>query len=178
MAKPRAKSAAKKVKPSAHQTAKTAGHPASASRRKAAAAAVRDSKADPNALNGSSPESLRSLTGSGMDLAEKVKELVRLAQEQGYLTYNDINDALPDAVVSPEELDDLYSKLRTLEVEIVDQAEVDRVKQPEPEEEEDKTRLDILDDPVRMYLKQMGQVPLADARAGSGNFQAHRVGRG
>ena len=93
-------------------------------------------------------------------MSEKVKELVRLAQEQGYLTYNDINDALPDVVVSPEELDDLYSKLRNLEVEIVDQAEVDRVKQPEPDEEEEKTRLDILDDPVRMYLKQMGQVPL------------------
>ena len=63
-------------------------------------------------------------------------------------------------VVSTEELDDLYSKLRNLEVEIVDQAEVDRVKQPEPDEDEDKVRLDILDDPVRMYLKQMGQVPL------------------
>ncbi len=47
-----------------------------------------------------------------------------------------------------------------LEVEIVDQAEVDRVKQPDPDEDEDKVRLDILDDPVRMYLKQMGQVPL------------------
>jgi RNA polymerase primary sigma factor len=97
---------------------------------------------------------------SGVDLTEKVKELVRLAQEQGYLTYNDINDALPDTMVSPEELDEIYIKLRNLDVEIVDQAEVDRVKQPEPEEEEDKTRLDILDDPVRMYLKQMGQVPL------------------
>ncbi|MEO6034481.1 MAG: RNA polymerase sigma factor RpoD [Verrucomicrobiota bacterium] len=97
---------------------------------------------------------------SGVDLTEKIKELVRLAQEQGYLTYGDINDALPDNVVSPEELDEIYSKLRNLEIEIVDQAEVDRVKQPEPEEEEDKTRLDILDDPVRMYLKQMGQVPL------------------
>src|SRR6266540_4543698 len=95
---------------------------------------------------------------SGVDLTEKIKELVRLAQEQGYLTYNDINDALPDAMITPEELDEIYIKLRNLEVEIVDQAEVDRVKQPEPEEEEDKTRLDILDDPVRMYLKQMGQV--------------------
>src|SRR5580692_3436848 len=97
---------------------------------------------------------------STLDLTEKVKELVRLAQEQGYLTYNDINDALPDSVISPDQLDDLYSKLRNLEVEIVDQDEVDRVKQPEPDEEEDKGRLDILDDPVRMYLKQMGQVPL------------------
>ncbi len=99
-------------------------------------------------------------TQSGLDLTEKIKELVRLAQEQGYLTYNDINDILPDSVISPEDLDEVYSKLRSLEIEIVDQAEVDRVKQPEPDEEDEKARLDILDDPVRMYLKQMGQVPL------------------
>jgi RNA polymerase primary sigma factor len=94
------------------------------------------------------------------EIAEKIKELVRLAQEQGYLTYGDVNDALPDTLISAEELDEIYIKLRNLDVEIVDQAEVDRVKQPEQDEEEDKTRLDILDDPVRMYLKQMGQVPL------------------
>src|SRR5206468_11591454 len=95
-----------------------------------------------------------------LEIAEKVKELVRLAQEQGYLTYGDINDVLPDTMVTPEDLDEIYIKLRNLEVDIVDQAEVDRVKQPEPEEDDEKTRLDILDDPVRMYLKQMGQVPL------------------
>src|ERR1041384_5850333 len=94
------------------------------------------------------------------EIAEKVKELIRLAQEQGYLTHGDINDALPDGVIAPEELDEIYTKLRNLEIDIVDQAEVDRVKQPEPEEEEDKSRLDILDDPVRMYLQQMGQGPL------------------
>src|SRR5437879_3970035 len=93
------------------------------------------------------------------NLTDKIKELVRLSQEQGYLTYNDINEALPDSVISPEALDEIYIKLRGLEVEIVDQAEVDRVKQAEPEEEDEKARLDILDDPVRMYLKQMGQVP-------------------
>src|SRR5579872_3800518 len=96
----------------------------------------------------------------GPELAEKIKELVRLAQEQGYLTYGDIHDALPENVTSPDELDDIYQKLRNLEVEIVDHAEVDRIKQPEPDEEESKGRLDILDDPVRMYLKQMGAVPL------------------
>src|SRR6266705_2893440 len=68
--------------------------------------------------------------------------------------------SLSGAIVSSEDLDEIYIKLRNLEVQIVDQAEVDRVKQAEPEEEEDKSRLDILDDPVRMYLKQMGQVPL------------------
>ncbi len=103
---------------------------------------------------------LQGKPGVNPELTEKIKELIRLAQEQGYLTYSDINDALPDNIISPEDLDEIYSKLRNLEIEIVDQAEVDRVKQPEPEEEEDKSRLDILDDPVRMYLKQMGQVPL------------------
>jgi len=99
-------------------------------------------------------------TQSGLDLTEKVKELVRLAQEQGYLTYNDLNDSLPDTLITPEDMEEVFIRLRNLDIEIVDQAEVDRVKQPEPEEEEDKSRLDILDDPVRMYLKQMGQVQL------------------
>ncbi len=93
-------------------------------------------------------------------LQEKLRELVRLAQEQGYLTYGDIGEALAEHIVTPEEMDEVYLKLRGLDVEIVDQAEVDRVKQAEPEEEDDKSRLDILDDPVRMYLKQMGAVPL------------------
>ena len=97
-----------------------------------------------------------------VDIKEKIKELVRLAQEQGHLTYNDINEALPDSIISPEELDEIYIKLRSLEVEIVDPAEVDRVKAVEAEEQEgeEKARLDILDDPVRMYLRQMGRVPL------------------
>ncbi len=99
-------------------------------------------------------------SAGAVDLTAKIKELVRLAQEQGYLTYNDINDALPDSVTSAEEMDEIYIKLRSLEVEIVDAAEVDRIKQPEPEGEDEKNRMDILDDPVRMYLKQMGQVAL------------------
>ena len=55
-----------------------------------------------------------------MDLGEKIKELVRLAREQGYLTYNDINEALPENVVASEELDELYVKLRSLDVEIIE----------------------------------------------------------
>ncbi len=101
-------------------------------------------------------------TKSGLDVTEKIRELLALAREQGHLTYDDINDALPESVVTPDDLDQIYTKLNSLDVEIVDQAEVDRVKQPEAEEEEEKEkgRLDILDDPVRMYLRQMGKVPL------------------
>ncbi|HOX57986.1 MAG TPA: sigma-70 family RNA polymerase sigma factor, partial [Verrucomicrobiota bacterium] len=91
-------------------------------------------------------------------MTETIKTLLHLAQEHGFVTYDDINDILPDGL-SPEDLDDLYTKLRNLDVEIVDHAEVERAKPAEPEEEED-TRLEVLDDPVRMYMNQMGKVPL------------------
>src|SRR5260370_32057150 len=80
---------------------------------------------------------------AGVDLGEKIKELVRMAQEQGYLTYADINDALPDGVISPDDLDEVYVRLRSLEVEIVAQAEGDRVEQVEAAEGEERERLDI-----------------------------------
>jgi RNA polymerase primary sigma factor len=95
---------------------------------------------------------------SPLDLAETIKTLLHLAQENGHVTYDDINDVLPDGL-SPDDLDALYTKLRGLDVEIVDHAEVERAKPAEPEEEED-TRLEVLDDPVRMYMNQMGKVPL------------------
>ena len=93
-------------------------------------------------------------------IVEKIKDLLRLAQDQGYLTYDDINDALPDEVVTPEVLDAIYSKLRGFEVEIVEAPDLERPKPAEPAEEEEESRLDILDDPVQMYLRQMGKVPL------------------
>ncbi len=97
---------------------------------------------------------------SAVDLTEVIKTLLHLSQENGYVTYDDINDVLPDNL-SPEDLDELYTKLRTLEIEIVDQAEVERAKPAAAQpEEEDDSRLEILDDPVRMYMNQMGKVPL------------------
>ena len=95
---------------------------------------------------------------SPLDLAETIKTLLHLAHENGHVTYDDINDVLPDGL-SPEDLDELYTKLRNLDIEIVDHAEVERAKPAEPEEEED-SRLEVLDDPVRMYMNQMGKVPL------------------
>ncbi len=57
-----------------------------------------------------------------IDLTARIKELVRLAREQGFLTYEDINHALPDDIVCCEDLDDVYIKLRNLGIEIVDRA--------------------------------------------------------
>jgi RNA polymerase primary sigma factor len=105
------------------------------------------------------PVNASSTADADAELSEKVKELVRIAQEQGNLTYNDINEVLTESFTTPERLDEVFAKLRALEIEIVDQAEVDHVKTPDSDDEDDQ-RLDSLDDPVRMYLKQMGQVAL------------------
>ncbi len=98
-----------------------------------------------------------------LEVAAKLKDLIQLAKEQGYLTYDDINDALPDEMIAPNELEDIYSKLRQRDIEIVESAEARRTK-VEPAEveepEEDTSRLDILDDPVQMYMNQMGKTPL------------------
>ncbi len=91
------------------------------------------------------------------ELAAKIRDLVLLAKEQGHLTFDDINEALPESLSTPEELDEILTKLRELEIEILDHAEAGK----EAEEEEIESRhLEALDDPVRMYLRQMGAVPL------------------
>src|SRR5450631_3479845 len=79
-----------------------------------------------------------------VDLTETIKTLLHLSQEHGYITYDDINDILPDNL-SPDDLDALLSKLRGLDVEIVmDQAEAERAergnKPQQPEEVEDDSR--------------------------------------
>ena len=89
--------------------------------------------------------------------------MIRLSKEQGFLTFKDINKALPDSVNNPEEIENVISILQNLEVEILDDSEVEAFKARQEETEEKEVRSsqnDILDDPVRMYLKQMGQVPL------------------
>ncbi len=100
-------------------------------------------------------------------LQEKVRELIKLAKEQGYVTYEDLDEALPEAINDPESFESIMSQLRAVEIDIIESSEVDRVKdgKKDSDEEEEKdekpdNKLDILDDPVRMYLKQMGQVPL------------------
>src|SRR5476649_513381 len=100
------------------------------------------------------------ITGS---VNERIRLLIRLSKEQGYLTWDDINEALPESVENQDELDNVISILQNLEIEILEPDQVEDYKQRQEEAEEEESRTtsnDILDDPVRMYLKQMGQVPL------------------
>ena len=125
---------------------------------------------------------------------EKIRQLIRLSKEQGYLTFDDINEALPESVENQEEIDNVLSILQNLEIEILEPDQVEDYKQRQEEAEEEESRTsqnDILDDPVRMYLKQMGQVPLltreqeveiskrienAELKAQEALFQAGAVG--
>ena len=137
--------------------------PNSKVRKTGANSSLKDGKRAGTASTDQPPEStIAPPGGPAAELSEKIKELIRLAQEQGHLTHADISDALPENELTPEKLDEVFAKLRAHEIEILDQSEVDNVRKPEVEEEEDdgKSRLDILDDPVRMYLNQMGQVAL------------------
>ncbi len=102
---------------------------------------------------------------SEADLQSRIRELIKLAKEQGYLTFDDLNEALPEGLTDADDLDAILIRLRKMEIDIIEASEVDRFKDgkkdaEEEEEEKPETKLDILDDPVRMYLKQMGQVPL------------------
>jgi RNA polymerase primary sigma factor len=124
--------------------------------KKHAAKAAREPEIELAAANGEKDN----LPGNAND---KIRQLIRQAKEQGYLTFDDINEALPEAVDNPEEIENVISILHNLEIEILDPDEVEGFKQKQEEAEEEETRYsqnDILDDPVRMYLKQMGQVPL------------------
>jgi RNA polymerase primary sigma factor len=104
---------------------------------------------------------------SAIELQSRIRELIKLAKEQGYLTFDDLNEALPEGITDADELDLILTRLRRLEIDIIEASEVDRYKDGKKDteeelEEEERTeaKVDILDDPVRMYLKQMGQVPL------------------
>ncbi len=96
------------------------------------------------------------------EMQAKLRELILLAKEQGHLTFDDLNEALPEPA-DPADLEMLMRQLRSMEIEVIEAAAMDQTKEPEEDaEEEDKPdpKLDILDDPVRMYFKQMGNVTL------------------
>lgn len=101
------------------------------------------------------------------EIQEKIRELIKLAKEQGYLTFDDINDSLPNDIVDQQDYEAIMDRLRSMAFDIIDASDVDsytdrtRINTEEEDEEEKlEAKMDILDDPVRMYLKQMGQVSL------------------
>lgn len=95
---------------------------------------------------------------------QKIEELVAVAKEQGYITYEEINEILPMNFDSPEEIDQVLIFLSGMDIQIMNQAEVERQKERKKEVKElegaAKRSEGTSDDPVRLYLKEMGSVPL------------------
>src|SRR5688572_5267921 len=103
---------------------------------------------------------------------EGLKSLLESGKHKGYLTYGQVNDYLPDDAVNPEKLDQLLLVLEENGIELIDESEAEeREAGPaEPLTEEEARELDLsfmdeeesrrIDDPVRMYLTQMGEIPL------------------
>jgi RNA polymerase primary sigma factor len=95
---------------------------------------------------------------------QKVEELVSIAKDQGFITYEEINDVLPMSFDSAEQIDQVLIFLSGMDIQILNQAEVDRQKERKKEIKElealPKRTEGSSDDPVRMYLKEMGSVPL------------------
>src|SRR3989449_7593716 len=114
------------------------------------------------------------------DKTDEVKRLISMGKEKGFLTYRDLNSTLPADMVSSERLSSLMTMFGEMDIEIIDSPEGERYQQMMSEgegtteeaeeagetEEEDK-KIDLTpgdlartDDPVRLYLKEMGSVAL------------------
>jgi RNA polymerase primary sigma factor len=103
--------------------------------------------------------------------SNEIRALIDQGKKKGYLTYEEINNFLPDDQVSPEKLDQLLMTLDEQGIEIVDKPEGDDEEKPQPDldaeaapdedaEELRRRTAEKIDDPVRMYLTQMGEIPL------------------
>ena len=94
---------------------------------------------------------------------DEVRQLITMGKEKGYLLYEEVNDMLPSELSSSDELDDIFSMFGSMGIEVVDSEQKYREKaEGEEGAELDLTpgALDKTNDPVRMYLREMGTVPL------------------
>ena len=95
---------------------------------------------------------------------EKIEEIVQTAKEQGFTTYEEINEILPMTFDTAEAIDEVLIHLAGMDIQVLNQAEVERQKEKKREAKEleglPKRLEGTPDDPVRMYLKEMGSVPL------------------
>ncbi|HEY3435811.1 MAG TPA: RNA polymerase sigma factor region1.1 domain-containing protein, partial [Solirubrobacterales bacterium] len=104
------------------------------------------------------------------DKYDEVRQLINIGKEKGYLLYDEVNELLPSEINSSEDLDDLFNTLGSAGIEVLDSDKgfrddhkFDRTAEGAEEGVElDLTpgALDKTNDPVRMYLREMGTVPL------------------
>jgi RNA polymerase primary sigma factor len=97
-----------------------------------------------------------------------VEKIIALGRQKGYLTYDEVNDLLPQEVYSSEDIDRIFELLGSEDIQVVENEEEKEVAKPNSRIKEDiiaeqphtEERFLPLDDPVKMYLKQMGSISL------------------
>lgn len=110
------------------------------------------------------------------DMKEDVDKLVALGKKKGFLTYDEVNEALSESVESSEEIDKVFDILDGKDIKIIEsddtpednksldketrEQEIRRVREENKEDDVYSEKFIPLDDPVKMYLKQMGSIPL------------------
>ncbi|HSD28072.1 MAG TPA: RNA polymerase sigma factor region1.1 domain-containing protein, partial [Vicinamibacteria bacterium] len=107
---------------------------------------------------------------------EELDKLISMGKQKGYVTYDEVNDALPSDMVSMDQLDDIMMMFGAMDIEVVDSAKAARIpseieealeEREEPAAAESGEAIDLTpgpigrtEDPVRMYLREMGRVSL------------------
>jgi RNA polymerase primary sigma factor len=117
---------------------------------------------------------------------DEVKELILMGKERGYLLYDEVNDLLPEGICSSDELDSIFSLFGSAGIEVIDSEQKFQDEGKKEEKSGDEAEegefdlgaitLDKTNDPVRMYLREMGTVPLL-SREGEVEI-AKRIERG
>ncbi|MFS8501740.1 MAG: RNA polymerase sigma factor RpoD [Caldicoprobacter sp.] len=97
------------------------------------------------------------------DKLMKIKELIEKGKEKGVLTYKEIMDVLEDVDLDPEQIEKIYDTLESLGIDVLDEEVVPEDINPEEDLDLSLPEGVSIDDPVRMYLKEIGKVPLLTA---------------
>jgi RNA polymerase primary sigma factor len=101
---------------------------------------------------------------------EDLKQLITKGKKQGYLTYEELNDALPEGAIAPDQIDEMIMVFDELDIEVIDgskikvfEPRIEKKIQTEPEAVRPQPDRDVfgrVTDPVKMYLREMGLVSL------------------
>jgi len=91
---------------------------------------------------------------------EEIKKLISLGKQKGHLTYEEVNNLLPEEISSSDEMDNILMMLDSLNIEVVDSVVLEGRKKIELLPEKLIGEVPAVEDPVKIYLRQMGRIPL------------------